>query len=38
MSKNKYKITELEEILRMKQMTLKSQLVAKFDGAGFQSK
>ena len=36
MSKNKYKITELEEILRMKQMTLKSHLEAKLEAAGYE--
>ena len=38
MSKNKYKITELEEILRMKQMTLKSHLEAKLEAAGYEPK
>lgn len=38
MSKNKYKITELEEILRMKQMTLKSHLEAKLETAGYEPK
>ena len=36
MSKNKYRITELEEILRMKQMTLKSHLEAKLEAAGYE--
>ena len=34
MSKNKYKITELEEILKMKQMTLKRHLEDKLEAAG----
>ena len=38
MSKNKYRITELEEILRMKQMTLKSHLEAKLEAAGYEPK
>ena len=36
MNKNKYRITELEEILRMKQMTLKSHLEAKLEAAGYE--
>lgn len=38
MSKNKYKITEFEEILRMKQMTLKRHLEDKLEAAGYEPK
>lgn len=38
MSKNKYKITEFEEILRMRQKTLKKHLGAKLEAAGYEPK
>lgn len=38
MSKNKYRITEFEEILKMRQMTLKRHLEAKLEAAGYEPK
>ena len=38
MNKNKYKIPEFEEILRMKQMTLKRHLEDKLEAAGYEPK
>jgi hypothetical protein len=38
MNENKYRIVEFEEILKMKQMTLKRHLEAKLEAAGYEPK